>query len=339
MPLSEEKDLLDTIRLSIGTAAILGLVQCRLDAIPTTAYTMTYTQSRCAANCAFCAQARDSSAKANQLSRVTWPSYALDQFIDAFTVHRNNSPFRRLCIQTLCYPNLVNDLMHLISLLKSHLPKVPLSIALPPLSADKFKGFYNQGVDRVAVSLDAITANLFNNVKGAGVNGPFSWDMHIRALESARSIFGSNRTTTHLIIGLGETEYQAVHLIQSLIKKGIRIGLFPFTPITGTLLAKLNRPALGQYRRIQLAHYLLQEHLISIEQMQFSSSNQLMNLGLSKEVLIDIIARGKAFQTSGCPSCNRPFFTEQPGGPIYNYPMPPTEEALKEIKSQLAGVL
>ncbi len=329
----------ESIRLSIGTAALLGLVQCKLDAPPTTAYTMTYSQSRCSANCAFCAQARDSSANANQLSRVTWPSYSLFQFIDALNENSVNFPFTRLCIQTLCYPNLVNDLTHLVALFRRHLPKVPLSLALPPLSANQFQALYDQGVDRVAVSLDAITANLFDNIKGAGVNGPFTWSQHFHALESARSIFGPGRTTTHFIIGLGETESQTVHLIQELINRGITIGLFPFTPITGTPLAKRNRPALDQYRRIQLALYLLQNRLVTIEQMQFNSSNQLMNLGLSKETLTDIIARGKAFQTAGCPSCNRPFFTEQPGGPIYNHPVPPTDEALKEIEHQLAGVL
>jgi biotin synthase-related radical SAM superfamily protein len=33
---------------------------------------------------------------------------------------------------------------------------------------------------------------------------------------------------------------------------------------------------------------------------------------------------GEPFQTSGCPDCNRPFYNEQPGGPLYNYPRPLT---------------
>ncbi|HDI74230.1 MAG TPA: hypothetical protein ENF57_04430 [Candidatus Korarchaeota archaeon] len=28
----------------------------------------------------------------------------------------------------------------------------------------------------------------------------------------------------------------------------------------------------------------------------------------------------EAFLTSGCPSCNRPFYNERPRGPIYNFP-------------------
>ena len=327
------------IRLSIGTAALLGFIRCRLDAPPTTAYTMTYTQSRCNANCAFCAQARDSNANADQLSRVTWPAYSLNQFIDTLGENAVNFPFKRLCIQTLRYPNLINDLKHLIIIFKNQIPKVPLSIALPPLNVEQFQALFNLGVDRVAISLDAITASIFDNIKGAGVNGPFTWVQHHQAIDSACSIFGPGRTTTHLIIGLGETEYQTVSLIQRLVKKGIKIGLFPFIPIQGTHLARYARPTIDHYRRIQLAHYLLKTQSVTINQMHFNSSNQLTNLGLSKKVLIDIIARGKPFQTAGCPSCNRPFFTEQPKGPIYNYPEPLTDEALNEIKTQLAGVL
>lgn len=328
-----------TIRLSIGTAALLGLVQCKLDAAPTTAYTMTYTQSRCRANCAFCAQARDSSTNANKLSRVTWPTFVLKQVLTALTENNLQFSFNRICIQTLYYPSLANDLTHLVTQYKTYLPQVPISIALPPLPPNQLQSLKDQGVDRVAISLDAVTPDIFDRIKGNGVKGPFTWSQHLHTLESARKLFGPGRSTTHLIIGLGETEYQTVHLIQDLVNKEVTIGLFPFTPVTGTPLAELKRPTLDKYRRIQLAHYLLQNQLVTANQMQFDSSNQLIGFGLQKEILTDIIARGKAFQTAGCPSCNRPFFTEQPGGPIYNYPEPPTAEALKEVENQLAGVL
>ena len=337
--LSEEGYLSNVLCLSIGTAALLGLVQCKLDALPTTAYTMTYTESRCSANCAFCAQARKSSAKANRLSRITWPSFPLDKIINALIEQNSNQPFQRLCIQTLCYPNLFENLTQLVTLFRSHLPNIPLSIALPPIEAKQLQALYDQGVDRVAVSLDAITPTLFNEIKGAGVKGPFSWKHHLRALGIARLIFGPGRATTHLIIGLGETERQAVHLIQQLVNKSITVGLFPFTPIPGTSLANRERPTLQQYRRIQLAHHLLQNRLVTLDQIQYNSRQDITKFNVHREILVDIIARGKAFQTAGCPSCNRPFFTEQPGGPIYNYPEAPTAHVLEEITYQLAGVL
>ena len=328
-----------SIRLSIGTAALLGLAKCKLDATPTTAYTMTYTQSRCRANCAFCAQARDSSTNADKLSRVTWPTFSLNQVLNTFSENNFQTSFNRICIQTLYYPSLVTDLTYLVTQFRKYLPLIPISIALPPLTSTQLQMLYDQGVDRVAISLDAVTPDIFERIKGEGVKGPFTWNHHYYALESARKIFGSARTTTHLIIGLGETDYQTVNLIQDLVTKGITIGLFPFTPVTGTPLAEQKRPSLERYRRIQLAHYLLQNQLVTVNQLKFDSSGQLTAFELQKDLLTDIIARGKAFQTAGCPSCNRPFFTEQPGGPIYNYPKPPTAETLQEIKNQLAEVL
>jgi len=73
--------------------------------------------------------------------------------------------------------------------------------------------------------------------------------------------------------------------------------------------------------------------------MRFDSSKQLISFGMRKETLEDVIARGKAFQTTGCPSCNRPFFTENPGGPLYNYPYPPSNASLHQIRNQLGGIL
>ena len=47
-----------TIRVSVGTAAALGLVNVRCDILPSTAYLMTC--GGCVSRCAFCAQARSS---------------------------------------------------------------------------------------------------------------------------------------------------------------------------------------------------------------------------------------------------------------------------------------
>lgn len=65
------------IRVSIGTAGVLGLLKLHSDAEPTTAYLMTYTQRNCRANCAFCPQARQSSSSKELLSRVVWPAFPL----------------------------------------------------------------------------------------------------------------------------------------------------------------------------------------------------------------------------------------------------------------------
>ncbi|MFW9830570.1 MAG: radical SAM protein [Candidatus Thorarchaeota archaeon] len=328
------------LRVSVGTAAALNLLHCKLDAAPTTAYTMTYTTSRCSANCAFCAQARESTANANQLSRVTWPEYPLSHVIKALKDNVHGSSFKRICIQTLNFPSLVPELEHLIPIFRQQVPQIPLSIALPPLSKSHIQKFYKLGVDRVAISLDAVTPEIFSEIKGHGVNGPFSWKKHKQALKTCLSIFCKKRTTTHLIIGLGETEKESIALIQELTDQGITVSLFPFMPLNHTKLAKHDRPKISAYRRIQLAHYLIQKGLVHIDQMEFNSAeNHLTKVKMPKRDLSKIVAQAKAFQTAGCPSCNRPFFTEQPRGPIYNYPVSPLPQAIGKIRNQLGGIL
>jgi biotin synthase-related radical SAM superfamily protein len=52
--------------------------------------------------------------------------------------------------------------------------------------------------------------------------------------------------------------------------------------------------------------------------------------------LHEILADGVAFQTSGCPDCNRPFYNERPGGPMYNYPEPLTSQQIKAAIEELS---
>ena len=54
--------------------------------------------------------------------------------------------------------------------------------------------------------------------------------------------------------------------------------------------------------------------------MAFDAQGCLLDLG------VPLPASGEPFQTSGCPNCNRPFYNEQPGGILYNYPRPLTAE-------------
>lgn len=298
-----------------------------------------YTPYRCTANCSFCAQARNSQSPANRLSRVTWPAYALSTVLSKLTMLGDNSPFQRLCFQTLVYPQLRNDLLHLVDSVHKIAPALPLSAALPPLPKTFLYKLKDLGLERVAISLDAVSPKIFQTIKGRDVKGPFRWENHILALDSALAVFGKGKTTTHLILGLGETEEETVKLIQEMINRGIAVGLFPFTPIAGTPLAHRARPSLQSYRRIQLAHFILKSHIAKAEDFEFGKQTRLItSFGVSREKLSSIIDTGKAFQTTGCSGCNRPFFTERPSE-IYNYPTPIPVEKLQEIRQQLEGVI
>jgi biotin synthase len=69
---------------------------------------------------------------------------------------------------------------------------------------------------------------------------------------------------------------------------------------------------------MQAARWLIAHSLSRLEEMQFDAEKRLAHPGTP------LPATGEPFQTSGCPDCNRPFYNEKPGGPLYNYPRPLT---------------
>jgi biotin synthase len=69
--------------------------------------------------------------------------------------------------------------------------------------------------------------------------------------------------------------------------------------------------------------------------MKFDNNDRIINFGIPKTQQHQIIQQGTPFCTSGCPECNRPYYNERPGGPMYNYPRPPLPDEINEITRQL----
>jgi biotin synthase len=69
--------------------------------------------------------------------------------------------------------------------------------------------------------------------------------------------------------------------------------------------------------------------------MRFDKEDCIIDFGVDKRTLSQIIQKSEAFQTTGCPNCNRPYYNEKPSGPIYNYPKDLTEKEFSLIKHQL----
>jgi len=145
-------------------------------------------------------------------------------------------------------------------------------------------------------------------------------------------VFGKNRVYTHLVVGLGETEKEIIQTIQWCADFGVYPSLFAFTPIPGTALEALPQPSVATYRRVQLAHHLIVHGKTRCENMKFDEDERLIDHGVSKRLLQRIVETGTPFLTSGCPGCNRPYYNERPGGPLYNYPRQPLPDEIREIK-------
>jgi biotin synthase len=142
--------------------------------------------------------------------------------------------------------------------------------------------------------------------------------------------------TTHLIVGLGESEKEMVEMIQKCVDMGVLPALFAFTPVAGTALENLKQPPIQQYRRIQLARHLIFHGNARAENMSFDENGRITGFGVDKQTLKQVVGSGEPFGTSGCPDCNRPYYNEKPSGPIYNYPRPLSEKEIAKIFEELA---
>jgi biotin synthase-related radical SAM superfamily protein len=324
----------ERIRVSTGSAIVLGLLRGKLDTKPTTIYLLTCRKEKCSANCGFCPQARMSKSRADMLSRVTWPTFQTRQVVDGVERTVRGGAIKRVCIQTLNYPEVFDEVLFLVREIKSRVA-VPISVSCQPLNPDKMRALSDAGVNRISVALDAATEEIFDRVKGRNMGGPYRWERQRHALREAVRVFGEGSVSTHLIAGLGETENEICKTIQWCVDSGVYPGLFAFTPIPGTALEDNPQPSLSSYRRVQVAHYLLTHRKSRFENMKFDKAGLLTDFGISKERLLEVIDTGEPFLTSGCPGCNRPYYNERPGGPLYNYPRQLLPEEIEEAKKLL----
>jgi len=322
------------IRVSLGTAFVLGLLDGKLDAQPTTVYLMTYRAGKCTANCGFCPQARDSKSNIQMLSRVSWPTFPTRKALTALAALVKQGNIKRVCIQALNYPDVFAHLEAIVKQIKS-CSSLPVSVSCQPLNKENIQLLACVGVDRLGIALDAATEALFDKLKGKGAGGNYIWENQFRLLNEAIAVFGKGNVSTHVIVGLGETEQQATQIIQKCVDMTVLPALFTFTPVRGTALEAKPAPPLEVYRRVQVARYLIVSGKTRFEDMRFDAEGKIVDFGVSKKGLEQIVTSGLPFRTSGCPDCNRPFYNEKPSGPMYNYPRMLREEEIGKIKKEL----
>ncbi len=309
------------IKLSFGSASALGLSKARIDISLETIYLML--GNYCSADCKFCAQAKSSKADRKFLSRVTWPEFELKEVLDGI---ENTKAAKRLCIQTLKYPNLEQELIYLVKEVRKK-SNILISACINPLKKEELLMLKEAGANNVGIGLDCATKELFYKLKpGAG-----KWEDYIIGLKNTIDIFCS--ATVHLIVGLGESDLDVINMIWKLNDLRVNIALFSYTPLKGIEL-KLGWPRLERYRAIQLARYLMEERLAKFEDFKFEN-DKLIGISVEKEVIEREINSGKPFQTSGCKYCTRPFYNERVRGPLYNYPRNLSKDEIEAIKVEL----
>jgi len=319
----------DTVwRVSSGTAEVAGLGHLRLDCAPTTAYVML--GERCSGDCAFCAQARSSAARADLLSRVAWPAYPADTAAAAIAHACAADALRRVCFQVTTGPNHLAQTVAAVRQMRA-LTDRPICASVAPRNLEDIALLLEAGASRVTLAIDAPCERVYRQVKSG------SWRQTDDLLVAAAQAW-PGQIGTHLIVGLGETEQELALALQRYADRGIALGLFAFTPVAGTRLQAAAPPALAAYRRVQAAHWLIANRLARETMFGYDSAGRIVGLGLAAEVLRRALGDPVAspFRTAGCADCNRPYYNERPGGVLYNYPRPLSPaEAEREVAALL----
>jgi biotin synthase len=253
------------------------------------------------------------------LSRVTWPEYDLDEVTERLARAAEQGSIRRACLQVTVTGDAFQQTLAILGFVHGR-TGLPFDVAILPHDLDQVRRLIETGADHIGFGLDAACERVFRRVKGG------NWARSLDLIEGTACAF-PGRAAVHLIVGLGETEREMVERVQWAHDRGVTAGLFAFTPVRATHLADQPPPPLAVYRRMQAARWLVVQDLARVDDMAFDEQDRLVYLGAT------LPQTGEAFQTSGCPDCNRPFYNEQPSGPFYNYPRPLTaSEAARAIQ-------
>jgi biotin synthase len=340
------------VQMSTAAALTLGIMSGKMYRCECTRclnLLLTYPEG-CRANCAYCGLARHREAERDYADRnfirVDWPAVPLDMTIDIVAKDAEKTPFHRMCISMITHPRSDQDTVTVLKKWTARIdPKtLPVSILSNPttMTRDDVKRLHELGADIFTVALDAATPEIFDRTRGKGVQSPHSWKKYWEILMDAREIFGPQKFGAHIIVGMGEAEHDVLALVQKLVDLGGHSHMFCFFPEKGSLMDHLPGTPREQWRRVQLARYLIDYRGVRVESMRFDESGRVGDYGISPSELETIVGEGIAFRTSGCPgkfrddvsACDRPYGDSPPSN-IASYPFQPNKTDLRKIRSQL----
>ncbi|WP_042276915.1 radical SAM protein [[Clostridium] dakarense] len=309
------------IRLSLGSAIELGLLNKASLIPPTTAYIMI--GDKCSNKCAFCSQSAESSTRKDKLSRVIWPEYSKEEILSALKSYKGKY-IKRICIQSMYSDEAHMEVEEFISFIKDEI-NFPISLSAKLESDKDIEKFFKCGVDKIGIAIDACNKELYENIKGNNYKEKLE-------LITNMSRKYEGKISTHIIVGLGETHKDIHDLYTYLRDNKVTVSLFAFTPVKGTKMESISQPNIESYRRVQLMTYMI-DRGYSNECFKFENG-YLTHIELD-EAIKDDINEGYPFEIRGCKNCNRPYYNERPGSTIYNYSRSLNEEEIKLAVKEL----
>ncbi|MFP4037009.1 MAG: radical SAM protein [Desulfobacteraceae bacterium] len=334
----------DVVKISLASAISVDLAKGWMyrGAVNRCVNLLVHYPEGCSANCAYCGLARKRPGRYRDKSfiHVAWPVFHMDRIVEA--IQNAPSYVTRTCISMITNGRCRKDTITMTRRLAAETP-LPISILISPtlLQKDDLSAMKDAGADKIGVALDLATPELFDRYRGSGVSGPHRWEKYWRIMEQGLEVFGPANVGAHLMVGMGETEKQMVTLMERLRAMGVPNHLFSFLAEEDSALADRPQPPWPVYLRIQLARYLIEEGIASLQDMSFDNRGRIIDFGLAHQELDGIIDLGTPFMTTGClgpdgeVACNRPFGNCLPGIRQWNYPYLPNHEEIALIKRHI----
>lgn len=340
------------VQVSTAAAMTLGLMPKQIHRCQCTRclnILLTYPEG-CRANCAYCGLARHREAERDYADRnfirVDWPAVPMEQIAEMVGRDPAGSPFHRMCISMITHPRSDDDTKTVLKTWTDYVDPdaIPISILSNPttMTREDVRILRDMGSDIFTVAIDAATPELFDRTRGSGVASPHKWSKYWDILLAAQDIFGPKKFGAHIIVGMGETEHEVLTLVQQIVDMGGHSHMFCFYPEKGSLMDHLPATPRDQWRRVQLARYLIDYGGVRVDQMRFDDEGRAIDFGLPSGELDATIDAGIAFRTSGCPgkfaedisACDRPYGDSPPSN-IASYPFQPQPADLRLIRKQL----
>jgi len=282
------KESPEYLRTSLAAAMTLGYKNGRFyrnAKLPCINLLLTYS-SGCAGNCGYCglSMRRPGVYTDKSFIRVEWPSYKLMDIIQRISERRDR--IKRICISMITNKQAKKDTSDITKTIRQNLD-TPVSLLISPtiLQKEDLVGFKESGADMIGIAVDCATPTLFEKIRGRGVKGPHKWEKYWKCYQEAIDIFGKRKVGAHLIVGLGETEEEMIETIQMAYDIGGSTHLFSFFPEKDSHLSEHPQPPLSQYRRIQLARFIIDEGICRIDDFSFDLSGKLTDFGMSENLV------------------------------------------------------
>lgn len=342
----------DFVQMSTAAAITLGLIPGKMHRTACTHclnLLVTYPEG-CRANCAYCGLARHREEARDYADRnfirVDWPTAGYDEVIERVKQGNDKGQFQRMCISMITHPNSNADTYVLLDKWVKQLPHIPVSILSNPTTLEKedLVRLKQMGAEIFTVALDAVTPEIFDRTRGRGVDSPHKYEKYWQAIEWAAEIFGVEKFGAHLICGLGETEQELLDVGQRIKDMGGHNHMFAFFPERGSLMEDWPPADRGQWRRVQLARFIIDYAGGHVSRMLFDEAGRVIDFGVEEDELAQIIHSGKPFRTSGCPgkddeevsACNRPYGDSSPSD-ILSFPFALNRQDVEIVKRQMRG--